>query len=443
MPIRVGTRRYPILAGGIVAVKYLLRATFDDADQGFANGQVLDTRAEGVQDGTLTCVIVDGTLAIVSNKCAFTAPAVPAIGVLGFYSQAITRALGRGLFSTGNVATVKTLRLIQWQDAGDITAANVVYASAFAAATGFSVVVLDGAGNVLENVVVAAYSIATDYQLAIVLGGYDAANGVPWRSGQAAASYLYGAAFFAKGGALSNWTLIWRTSQVNIATLYAGASNYDAAGTVDNFRIPDADLSAVLQPTCLSLFASDGELDAYVPELGSAWAEDIGDWDTASGTLKATALGIATFTGLADCLYDAKITTPASGTTAGGLVLRVTDLTGASEDYWYVKVTPGTAGTDWELIEYVAGTPTQRAFGDADWAAATAYQIRAICYGATIDCFNSKIATGNKITYASATSGQTATKIGLRDEGNANMTFDNVAVSPRTSSVYDSVLGGV
>ena len=234
--------------------------------------------------------------------------------------------------------------------------------------------------------------------------------------------------------------MLWRTQAGNNATLYANFNNFVNAGALDDFRVPDADLSAVLQPNNLSLFASAGELDAYTPELGGAWTEDIGDWDTAGGVLQATTLGIATFTGLADCLYDAKITTPAAGTTAGGLALRITDLTGASEDYWYVKVTPGTAGTDWELIEYVAGTPTQRAFGDADWAANTAYQIRAICYGTTIDCFYN--GTG-KITYGSAASGQTATKFGLRDEGNANMTFDNVAVFSRTSSVYEAEFGRV
>jgi len=133
---------------------------------------------------------------------------------------------------------------------------------------------------------------------------------------------------------------------------------------------------------------------------------------------------------------------PGAGVVAGGLVLRGSDYTGASEDYWYVKVTPGTAGTDFELIEYAAGAATQRAFADVDWVAATAYRIRAICYGQTIDCFHSK-GTGGKITYALAASGEFATDFGLRDEGNANMTFDNVALYPRTSAVYDATLNAV
>ena len=434
MPLtqRIGTRFVAHRSG--VSLRYLLRATFDAADQGYANAQVLDTVAEGVQDGQLTVVEVDGTLAISGNKCAFTAQATPAWGDQGFYSQAITRALGRGLLATVNLNATNKSAAMGWASiAGVFGAAGDDYYFLFTE----SVTLTLGRD---ETPMVASYSALTNYQLASVLGGYDAANGVPWRSGQAAASYLFGAAFFIKGGVFTNWTLLWRTSQDNAATLYALFSNYIAAGTVDSFRVPDADLSAVLQPTCLSLFASDGELDAYTPEVGGVWVEDIGDWDTASGTLKATTLGIATFTGLADCLYDAKITTPAAGTTAGGLVLRVTDLTGASEDYWYVKITPGTAGTDWELIEVVNGAATQRASGDVDWTAATAYAIRAICDGQDIACFAD---SGNKISYASAASGEAATTFGLRDEGNANMTFDNVVLFARTSSVYDSVLGGV
>ena len=423
-----------VMAPATAGITHLLRATFNAANQGYSNAQVLDTVAEGVSAGQLTVVEVDGTLAIVSNKCAFTAQATPVYGDLGFYSQAITRALGTTFLATVVRDTAgQDAPILGWQDAASLATASTEIAFYFRNAGRIDA----WTGALIAGI--GAFSTATDYQVAIVLGGYDV-NGTPWRSGQAAASYLYGAALYIKGGAYTTWTLLWRRSTDNTATLYAACQGYSDSGTIDDFRVPDRDLSAVLQPTCLSLFASAGELDAYAPELGSAWTEDIGDWDTAGGTLTATALGIATFTGLANCVYDAKVTTPGAGTTAGGLVLRGADYTGASEDYWYVKITPGTAGTDWELIEYAAGAATQRASGDADWTAATAYNIRAICYGTTIDCFR---AGGGKITYGSAASGQAATGFGLRDEGNGNMTFDNVALFARTSAVYDSTLDAV
>lgn len=424
-------------------IKYLLRATFDADNQGYADDQVLDTVAEGVWDGQLTVVEDDGTLAIVSNKCAFTAQVSPTWGHLGLYSQAITRALGRGLLGIVRTDLAdKDFMPLLWNDTAEIygTAGDaLIYVLYFYGDATVRVRVYDEDSVALEYNSLGSYSVSTDYRLTIVLGGYHS-NGAPWRSGQAAASYLYGAAFFIEGGAFADNTLIWRTAEISTATLYAAASSKDGVGTFDNFRVPDVDLSAVLQPNNLSLFTSAGELSAYTPELGGAWTEDIGDWDATGGVLQATTLGIATFTGLADCLYDAKITMPGSGTTAGGLVLRETDLTGASEDYWYVKITPGTAGTDWQLIEYAAGAATQRASGDVDWTAATAYAIRAICDGQDIACF----ADGaDKISYASAASGETATSFGLRDEGNANMAFDNVALFARTSSVYDAILDSV
>ncbi len=415
----------PVFPGPpFVGEAYLLRATFDAVNQGFTNGQVLDTVAEGISRGRLTVVAVDGTLAIVSNKCSFTAQTTKVWSDLGFYSQAITKQLGRSLLSTYNGLSNEA-STVGWHDVAALPASGYPLYEMYFHAGGFI--------NVGGGVDIIAYSTDTDYERCLVLGGYHS-NGVPWRSGQAAASYLNGASFFIKGGVFSDWTLGWRTASNNTATLYAVASNYDDVGTIDNFRVPAADLSAVLQPNNLSTMGSVGELDAYSPDVGSGWTEDIGDWDTAAGTLKATTLGIATFTGLADCLYDAKITMPGAGTTAGGLVLRVTDLTGASEDYWYVKITPGTAGTDWELIEYVNGAATQRASGDVDWAAATAYAIRAICDGQEIACFADG---GDKISYASVASGETATSLGLRDEGNANFSFDNVVVFARTGDIYN------
>lgn len=428
-----GTAR-AVLKGRQAAVAYLLNAPFTADNQGFADAQVLDTAAEGVTAGQLTVVEVDGTLAIVSNACAFTAQSSPTGGDLGLYGPEEVKTLGKALLQTVNLDTnTKANRGALWFSGADL-ALNWTY--------GFQV------GNIYMKAsengwtdyrTVLSYSAATDYQLCVVLGGYDV-NGVPWRSGETAADYLYGAAWYIKGGAFTNWTLLWRSAWGNDTPLRPAFENYHQAGTIDSFRVPDSDLSAVLQPTCLSLYGSNGELDAYTPDLGGGWTEDIGDWDTAGGILTATGLGIATFTGLADCIYDTEITMPAAGTVAGGLVLRGSDYTGASEDYWYIKCTPATAGNDFEIIEYAAGAATQRAVTDVDFSAATAYNIRAICDTQQIDAF---AAGGDKISYGSAASGQAATDFGLRDEGNGNMTFDKTVLHARTSAVYESTFGAV
>ena len=422
----------PLLQG---ALQYLLRAPFDADNQGYDDAQVLNTIAEGVQKGQLTVVEVDGTLAIVSNECAFTAQVTAVWGDLGFFGEVLggggyTRSLGFAVKTAVNLnVTDKRIKVPMWNDAaGIVDAADYIYQYHMADTGILHGIVYNGAGGIIEAPGLCNYSAMTDYELAIVLGGYDN-NGVPWRTGQAATSYLYGASFFIRGGAFTDWTLLWRSASMNTVTLYPCMSNDKQVGTIDDFRVPDRSYQVVLQPSNLSLYGSAGELSAYTPDVGGGWTEDIGDWDTSGGTLTATVLGIGTFTGLADCVYDTEITMPGAGTTAGGLVLRGADYTGASEDYWYVKCTPATAGNDFELIEYAAGAATQRAVTDVDFTGSTAYDIRAICDGTTIDCFADG---GDKISYASAASGQTATDFGLRDEGNGNMTFDKTALYPRT-----------
>lgn len=234
MSLLTGTRR--ALIGGAARIKYLLRATFNTSDQGYTNGQVLDIHVEGVQDGQLTVVEVDGTLAIVSNKCAFTAQATPTWGDLGFYSQAVTRALGRGLLGTVSKGATNTEGpVIAWYDSAVVDQTNQIYMWIFVNDGNLEPYTFDGVGNLLDrNQDAIAYSASTDYQLAIVLGGFSAANGIPWRQGEDPAGYLYGAAFFIKeSAAFPTWTLLWRTSQGNTATLYAAFSNYNAAGTID------------------------------------------------------------------------------------------------------------------------------------------------------------------------------------------------------------------
>ena len=95
---------------------------------------------------------------------------------------------------------------------------------------------------------------------------------------------------------------------------------------------------------------------------------------------------------------------------------------------------PATAGNDFSIVEYAAGAVTTRAQTDVDFTAATAYAIRAINDTQTIDAFADG---GDMISYASASSNQTATGFGLRDEGNSNMTFDNVVLYNRTGNLYN------
>jgi hypothetical protein len=427
-----GTRR--ALLGGNPGVTYLLRATFDAADQGYADAQVLDTFAEGIRDGQLTVVETDGTLAIVSNECATTAQASAAWGDLGFYSGAITKALGRGLLGTVNLGATNTqIVALDLFEAAGLVETDELYMFLFSndGILKCRVEVAGGGGGAQESGSVFSYSASTDYELAILMGGYDS-NEVPWYSGQAAASYLYGVAFYIKGGTFTTWTLLWRTAYDNTSPLYAGVSSLDVVGTIDDFRVPDVDLSAVLQPTCLSTFtaANGTSLDAITPEVGGAWTEQNGDWDVQSNRANPDGAAIATVdSGLDDAIVDCVVNGGAGDQPA--IVLRY-----SGGDYWYLQA--DRANNQLELHE-LNGGDTVRANAAVAIANSTDYDIRAIAYSQTVDGF---LDGANKISYGSAALNENVTVHGIRAENTAGQ-FDNWACFPRTSAVFDTELDAV
>ena len=421
-------------------LEYELQATFNGGDQGYADAQVLDTKAEGVQRGNLTVVEADGTLALASNKCAFTAQGTPAWGDLGGYSQAITKELGKVLLATYN--------------ADDVTGHSSVYLSVNADAdpTGgierFGIQI--GADNIYALIdtaaalILATPSDATDYYLAIVSGGYDV-NGVPWRAGETAASYLYGASLYIKGGAFTDWTLLWRGSAGNTAALYAALSFYSAAGTLDNFRVPDNLLPGVLQPVAMSTFdaANGTSLDAITPEVGGAWTEIIDGFTIQGNQAQADGGGggwcVATIdAGIADVLIRVTLTTSdGDGIGGQGIIARASD----NQNLWFIDTVTHTTNL-FRIVEYNGGGSTVRASAAVGIAVTTTFDVVAICDGQTIDAF---LDGGNKITYGSATFNETVTKHGI---GGQNQVTDslhnNFHVHARTDqSVYNAELDNV
>ena len=430
----VGTRR--ALLGGKRLLKYLLRATFNAPDQGYSNTQVLDTVAEGVQDGTLTVVEADGTLAVVSNKLAFTAQVSPAWGNLGMYSQAITRALGRGLLVAALSNDVTNIGPVAaWKDAQNVnvsTGAGNRQSHALASdevAVGWQTTTALSLDAVVD---------ATEYTVAMLLGGFDSV-GNPYLSGQLKANYTYGTWYFVKGGTFANWTLIWTSDQGNTTPLYAAFSNYSAAGTLDNFRVPDRDLSAIQVPVAYSSFtaANGTSLDAITPEVGGAWTEQAGDWDIQSNRAWCDGTGIATIdSGLSDYIMNLV------GQTAGGqahdyvqALFRYSD----STHYWFLQAAAeGAVDNTFKLYENDAGI-VERASAAVTVTKDTDYQIRVILDGQQIDAF---LDGGNKISYGLAAMNETATLLGLRANASDEQ-YDDFVVYPRTSAQYDAVLGGV
>lgn len=433
MGLLLSTRRMLLESRGI---KYFLRAWMGGtAAQAYADGQVLDTPGEGVLDGTGTIVEKDGTLSVVGGKCAFTAQATPAWGDLGVYSQAITRVLGRGLLVRMNIgATTKNL-IAGWFNAASLAQVARIYD--FGILSGARV--RANTQNGIENPIVATYAATTDYQFAVVLGGYDI-NGVPFYASQDPADYLYGAAFYIEGGTFTTWTLLWRTMLDNTATLYAAFSNYSAAGTLEKFRVPDVDLKAILQPTALSTFTAANGTDlatGYTPEVGGVWTEQTGNFDIQSNRANAQNAGLNYATvdvSISDGVVDSIINiSAAGGTDNSGLLMRFTN----TNNCW--SLAANASANQLRLWEVNGGVATQRASTAVAIVTATDYDVRAIIYAQTIDGF---LDGSNKITYGSATLNETITVHGifLRDIGSQ---ADNFAIFPRTSPTYDATLGAV
>lgn len=414
-------------------VSYLLRATFDATDQGYVNGQVLDTVSEGVQDGQLTVIELDGTLAIVSNEMAFTAQSTPVAGEQGMYSQIVTKALGRGLLCSINIVDNKEVWPgIGWFSSTVLVQANSKYGLYLDFRLGqdsFKLIIQGAVG-----VKIVSGSISTDYQLAIILGGSDI-NSLPYYNGQTKADYVYGAWFLIKGGAFTDWTLLWITSLDNTASLYAALSNWNSTGTLDDFRVPDRDLSAIQDAvTNFSSFAAANgtSLDTIIPEVGTAWTEQSGNWDIQSNRANPDGAAIATIVaGVADIMADCVVNGGVADNPS--IVLRFSD----TSNYWYLQA--DRANNQLELHEINVTIDTVRANAAVVINDSTDYDLRVIADAQVIDGF---LDAANKISYGSAVLNETETVHGIRAENTVGQ-FDNFAIFPRTATIYGTTLDGV
>jgi len=201
------------------------------------------------------------------------------------------------------------------------------------------------------------------------------------------------------------------------------------------FRVPDVDLSAVLQPVCLSLFtaANSTSLDAITPEVGGAWTEQSGDWDIQGNRANPDGVAFATVdSGESDCILDCVCN--AAATSAPGILARYTDNTHCWEATIY------TTAVDMVQIWEFNGGATKRAETAVTITPGVDYDVRFICDGQVYSAF---VDGGNKVTYTDATDfNKTETLCGLRATGTADE-FDNFAIFPRTSSMYDATLNSV
>jgi hypothetical protein len=259
------------------ACTYLALFPFDGADdQGYTNGQVLDTESEGVAVDSLTVVETAGTAELLNGLLRLTgADDLTSPGV--YHTGGRTKAIGLTVLTTDHQAS--------FVDVGAYTGwGAAVGVGSWEGKIGFdaggNIVVRDRAAWLDTGYVYNVYA----YQIAVTAGGYDA-NYQPWYEG-AVGTFIHGFAYFIKGGIFDDWTLLFRTSSDNTTPVYAQTLIYTAGRTLDQayFRIPDHDYSAVLQPTVADWFTGPNgqSLDVHTPDVtpGGGWTEnDGGNWD--------------------------------------------------------------------------------------------------------------------------------------------------------------------
>lgn len=214
-----------------------------------------------------------------------------------------------------------------------------------------------------------------------------------------------GAYYYVKGGAYTNWTLLWIGSAVSGATNYPLFYQNGGAITADNIRIP----TSTWLPTPLafdSFTRADGAIgstEADSPDGTTlpahaapvlAWTNQVGTVEVASNKAVATALSggraICTFpSASADVLHSAAFI---RGTTGVGIVLRYVD----ANNYVYAK----RVATNVVIIKNISGSETTLATVAATEVSSAV--LLGIFYGTKLRTYYNNALLGSELTISDA-----------------------------------------
>ena len=387
-------------------LKYLLRDEFFTA---LAAGSVNGTPAEP-GPGTRTVVDANSKISIAGGDLKQDAQG-SAIWTQYLRYGSITRTAGRIMLVKHYITTASTF-LFGVSAAADI---GVVasYEAAIPSVNAGVIRIWEGSSGPQ----VGSVSATNTYQMAIVLR-------------------TDGAYYFVKGGAFTNWTLLWTSLNNNTATLYPFSVISQADVLTTYIRVPDE--LWLPQPLLSDAFTrangvlgnTDGAGHAELNGGGGlAWANKIGTTQIATNVASASALvgGIAIATvdaGNINVLHEAELTRSAGNV---GIVLRYAD----ADNYIYAI----HDGTNAKLIKRVATAETTVITAVTAYAAGAV--MRVICDGTSFSLFynNAKIGSTSTISDASL---QTGTEHGLYSS-NVGNSQDDMVTWLRKASAYDKL----
>lgn len=295
----------------------------------------------------------------------------------------IARAGGRALIARNVIPITNISRAFTfgWSDAtGGAGSANHggVYFSSGGGVNAISGGVLTLGG---------AWAIATTYQMAVVL--------LPT-----------GSATFIKGGAFTDWSLLFVEKSFSSSPLFpkiTGVANMNV--TFDAIRVAD---------------------------LGGAFASDYGIATVRDETLANGDTFVATANGI----HDFEFTLPGSPSANNEIALNFRRQDANNKLRAIVKRNAGNTAWDFQVREVVAGTPATPSGWTDVTGVATPAQIRVIADGSTL-AFYTRAGTswtkrGNTITNTNFQS-----QAGLEIEAVAGTTLTAVTSYPRSTGIYD------
>ena len=270
-----------------------------------------------------------------------------------------------------------------------------------------------------------------------MLGGYDS-GGIPYTIGDTKANFKYGATAFAKNLSTSgDWELLWKSEEDNTATLYAGfigegeGQTASRTHTLDNIRIPDVDLSDLLEPILFDKFTDTDStaITSHTPDIapvGSSWAYSEGTASQIQGNAWSADSdnGSVIDCGESDVLVTADYNSAFLANNRSSIIIRYID--GANG--WYCRIR--TNEDDISINELTTGTWTTRATTSTTMTGANDYKIKATSVGNDITLYSTdESAGGHKSVTYNSTSHNTATKVGLHTHTGSTLTrIDNFAV---------------
>lgn len=359
---------------------------YDRFDTARAAGAVNGTQAEPV-GGARTVTDTNSKISVSSGLLSFATGL--AINDRVAWS-AITRTLGIGVMSTINLANLTSKPIIGWGGADLFMFDNT------------------GTGLLFANVNGAAFPAigtysATTYQTAVI---YRAA----------------GAFWFIKGGAFTNWTMIYN-SLLGTANRTPQVLTQVAASifTVDNMRVPKQRyIPTSLQSDGMSAATTDGLGNPENNGIAGNAYTNIGTWGVSGGVRSCSVLdgggtGFSVLsTSTRNVFIEANLTRSAGRV---GIVARYQD----SSNYIHCS----HDGTNVLVIQVVAGTPTTLSTTAVAYSAGATMKF--IADGTTYRAFYNNTAAGS-----GTLPNTSATSHGLITNNTGN-TFDNLVIWARGS----------